>query len=483
MNQEIKNKDFLFLLGDAIPPIEDGTTSEDTRKWIRSRTPEQKRRYRIGRRTAYQLLKLPPRFGLGIRQYAQEVATDNAKIEELAVHSSLMAAQSYGIKGAEQDVLARVGQFAESSNSLMNHLTQKVLTDPLVSFEEANEVTAADNPAELLLILLDPDYAGKLRFEALRKLGWMKLSAANERKRVYNNPRGQFKGFLDFLDDHFFSKKYNIGHTEDAYILTTHDMSDYRCIDKTILDEETAKSTTLAPNQRITVMSRRTFTTFRNNGKPGKDKKVYMPMREKDNISQMLKETRKRIENPDEAFEDEVGVMIIVEQYPDLKDVDQGITHGGNEIGSAVINEEISDSLDGERTDGHIGSSEQVHMLKSPVRVAGARAEVISMTMTDYIDYLYRDGVAHDEYEVNRFFDSGSMELLFPAKIYHYNPSELKERITTAMRRKKRIEMSLYEVDKEETDLQIQTDTTTPPNVSLFSRALHRIRSLGQRSA
>ena len=58
-------------------------------------------------------------------------------------------------------------------------------------------------------------------------------------------------------------------------------------------------------------------------------------------------------------------------------------------------------------------------MLKFFARLGGMRVEFIVHTNESYLNYIYQRGVAHDEYEVKRIFDSGAASLLFPEDIYH----------------------------------------------------------------
>lgn len=475
--EKTPERDFLFLKGHSIPPIGDAVDMKEstlaTRKWVHSLTPEQKRNYRALRKTVYQLLGLPPKFGLGLGNYIESIRSNSSQKEALGVRSCMLTAGMYGITGFQESIISRISEHAEKANNLIYHANRSILTDPFVTFEMANEVAAADKPSDLLLIAYSEKYPEKTRFEAIRKLGLMRLSLGNERKRFDNKPREQFNRFLDFLDQNVWSKKRKISEITTKYILSTHNMTDYGCIDVSILDKIPAQ---LQPNQRITPMNRRAFTMVRNHGKEGEDIEAYMPMREKDDVSQMLKEVRKKSEDPYGSIEDEVGAMIVVGDPRHLDYFDQRLTQGATEAGSLVMNEDMSNSMDnGHYIDGNPGSSPELRMLKSPVRVVGARAEVMALLLKDYMDYLYKDGVAHDEYEVNRFFESGSAELLFPARIFKYVPSETHQRIVQALRRKKREEMGWYELAQTQQPEDKSLDNQTLPQTSLITRVSDKL--------
>lgn len=455
MSAGVPERDFLFLRGDTIPPIKDVDCEQNpeqakreiqraTRDWVKSLSPEQKRSYRSVRKTIYQILGLPPRYGLGIRSHLQSIREDETKVHELGIRSCLLTAGMYGISGTPEDIVKNIKGYGRKANGVIHYIQKEILQDPFVTFEMANEITQADTPAELLLISYDETYPEKTRFEAIRKIALMRLDLGNDRKRIDNKSSAQFDKFVAFLDKYVWSKKHKTSETKTRRILSTHDMTDYGCTRVQILDDLPEE---IQPNQRITPMGRRFFTVVRTDDKPGEDIEAYMPMREKDDISQVIKNLRKRTENPNEAYEDEVGAMIIVDNSHHLGFFDQRLTQGATEANSLVMNEEGSDSMsNGNYIDGHPGSSHELKMLKSPVRVAGARAEIMALLLKDYIDYLYKDGVAHDEFEVNRFFKSGSAELLFPPNIYNYNPEKSHRRIIQAMRMRKRLEMSWYEI-------------------------------------
>lgn len=465
---EAPERDFLYLRGHSTPPISNTNNPAEEnlemRQWVTSLTAEQKRSYRYLRKTLYQILGLPVKFGLGIGTHLQSVRENPQRLEELALRSCLLTAGMYGISGTEEEIVSRIKDHGKKANSVIIHIEREILTDPFVTFEMSNEVTSANTPTELLLIAYDNAYPEKARFEAIRKLALMRLDLGNERKRVDNKPSEQFSRFLNFLDEHVWSKERKTSETTTKYILSTHDMENYGCIDVSVLDTRPSK---LQANQRITPMSRRAFTTLRLDGKPGQDIEVYTPMREKDDISQILKALRKSTENPYGAFDDEVGAMIVVDNPIHLDLFDQRLTQAATEAKSLVMNEDTSNSMDnGHYTDGNLGSSSELRMLKSPIRVAGTRAEVMALLLKDYVDYLYKDGLAHDEYEVNRFFESGSAELLFPGRIFKYIPGESQQRIVQALHRKKRVEMGWYELAQTQT----QEDTPADNKTSLITR-------------
>jgi hypothetical protein len=67
-------------------------------------------------------------------------------------------------------------------------------------------------------------------------------------------------------------------------------------------------------------------------------------------------------------------------------------------------------------------------MMKFFARLGDTRVEFIIHTNQSYLDYHYRHGVSHDEYEVRRIFDSGVAEFLFPQNIYDLDMADLRDR-------------------------------------------------------
>ncbi len=55
------------------------------------------------------------------------------------------------------------------------------------------------------------------------------------------------------------------------------------------------------------------------------------------------------------------------------------------------------------------------------------RVEFIIHTNQTYLNYRYQRGVAHDEYEVRRLFDSGVTEFLFPGDLYHLDMEQIRK--------------------------------------------------------
>ena len=66
-------------------------------------------------------------------------------------------------------------------------------------------------------------------------------------------------------------------------------------------------------------------------------------------------------------------------------------------------------------------------MMKFFARLGGMRVEFIIHTNRSWLNYMYQQDVAHDEYEVRRLFDSGVAQLLFPQDVFHLDHKAVRE--------------------------------------------------------
>jgi len=66
------------------------------------------------------------------------------------------------------------------------------------------------------------------------------------------------------------------------------------------------------------------------------------------------------------------------------------------------------------------------------------RVEFIIHTNQTWLNYMYQDDVAHNEYEVKRLFDSGVIELLFPMVIFHLDHQKTRNEMIQFFRKQMR---------------------------------------------
>ncbi len=87
--------------------------------------------------------------------------------------------------------------------------------------------------------------------------------------------------------------------------------------------------------------------------------------------------------------------------------------------------------------------------------------EFIVHTNRSYLNYIYEREVSHDEYEVQRIFDSGVAQLLFPQDIYEIDIAEKKEAVLRLV---------------QETDRGVLRGGNSGVGAHLWSRRFRRIR-------
>lgn len=337
----------------------------------------------------------------------------------------------YGIEGGPEMIASKFREYARQANETISGITQhdKIAIYP-IRFEIANEVQAKDNPVDLMLLALDTRYDARVRFEAKRKLELMDLAAKIDHRENKINTRASYGLFTDFLDENVWLPTMKRGAAEFDYLLSSHDPNTDACTEAIVLDEKQKEDAIIQEGQRLTLLPRRKFESN------GKEIPIYFTSREKPRESQILKLLRKGAENPALAVDDEIGLMGVLECVEDVKAFKKKLRKSATDAGSMLTFEEIEDTLTGgEHIPSSIGSSSEVHMFKCFVRVNGARIEMILHTNKTYLDYKYKSGVAHEEYETKRLYDSGVMELLFPPNIYNYDLEQMESSTLENVRR------------------------------------------------
>jgi hypothetical protein len=120
----------------------------------------------------------------------------------------------------------------------------------------------------------------------------------------------------------------------------------------------------------------------------------------------------------------------------DVKRFVRHLTLSAIKADSIMVLEDISDTLTGGYYHASsIGSSQETPMLKFFARIGGMRVEFIIHTNETYLNYRYQKGIAHDEYEVRRLFDSNVAEFLFPEDIYQLDMKLIREKQLASFRK------------------------------------------------
>ncbi|MBT8448809.1 MAG: hypothetical protein KJO69_03920, partial [Gammaproteobacteria bacterium] len=212
-----------------------------------------------------------------------------------------------------------------------------------------------------------------------------------------------------------WSPKLKIGELQMTYLHSLHNKQDYVCEQVNVIEEGSELlNQPLGDREKLTLIKRRLFEF------EGREVPVYVTVRKKDSAAKILKLLRKNEKNPAVAVDDELGLMAVLDTIADVKRFVRHLTKAALNGKSMMVLEDISDTLTGGYYHASsVGSSKQTPMLKFFARLGGMRVEFIIHTNETYLNYRYQRGIAHDEYEVRRLFDSGVAEFLFPRDIYH----------------------------------------------------------------
>jgi hypothetical protein len=305
----------------------------------------------------------------------------------------MLLANLYGIHGELDEIKRRIREYANSADQVIDYLKGRVLADYSSNIEISNEIEAADNPVDLLLISFNNRYHKKARFEAKRKLMLMGLAASIDQREQETDIETKFSSFLKFLNSYVWSPDLKIGQLKSTYLLSTHEPGDYKCSRVTMLEDVAdPESVNVNELERLTLIKRRLF-------KWGDlDIPAYVTVRKKDSAAKILKLLRKNEKNPAVAVDDELGLMAVLDSVADVKKFVRHLTQAAVRAGSVMLLEDISDTLTGGSYNATSeGSSSKTQMLKFFARLGGLRVEFIIHTNQTYLDYRYQRDIAHEE--------------------------------------------------------------------------------------
>ncbi len=337
----------------------------------------------------------------------------------------------FGLEGSPEMLERQIETYGEMANDVIK-VIKKNLTTRFVDLSQSEEVEQENNPFRLGLMLLDKNLNPQRRFEAKRKLLLMRLAGTIDSRRREVDTEKQYSTFKDFLSNNVWAMSGDQPTTEDS-ILSTHNLSDMSCIDARILSKNDADNYSPKPDQRIETVERRRIVV------DGKSIPVLQDTREKSMTSKIIKLLRKGKDNPASAVEDELGLMAVLENKADINRFIRHLHDKAIETGSAVTFEDPEDTYgEGGRENHSIGGSSDIRMVKFHARAHGARPEILLLTTEEYLNYKLKDGVAHDEYEIERIFKSGVMDFLFPEDFYKFDRERMKNVSIELVRRKHR---------------------------------------------
>ncbi len=370
---------------------------------------------------------------LDIENFAQIkglLANSDARVQR-SERACMLLGNQFGIIGSTSEIRGKIKEYAQTADAVIDLLRGKLLAPYASHLETSNEIETTHDPVELLLRVFDERFHVKARFEAKRKLVLMNLAGSIDQRERETDIENKFYAFLEFLNQHVWSPRLKIGHLEKVYLLSRHDLDNYRCLNVSVIAEnDRASLKELGKDERLTLLKRRVFQ------EGGRDYPVYVSVRKKDSAAKVLKLLRKNEKNPAVAVDDELGLMAVLDSISDVKRFVRHMTRSAIKSGSLMTLEDISDTLTGGRYhSSNVGSSSKTQMLKFFARMGGMRVELIIHTNQSYLNYRFQQDIAHDEYEVKRIFDSGVAEFLFPSDIYNLDMQQIRQTMLDRFRR------------------------------------------------
>lgn len=414
-----------FAVSDEV--LSSGRFSERTRQWIKrlQQDPNNIAKYRALRSQIFEFLEVD-----SIDQI-QTLIADSRLRQQRSERALFLLGNMFGMDGNLNEIKSRVDEYARTADAVIHSITGKILSTYASNIEATNEIEVANNPVELLLIMFNDAYHKKARFEARRKLILMTLAGSIDQRERETDIENKFSTFLDFLNGYVWSPNLKIGDLDPVYLYSTHCSIDYRCTGVTVLNPMQAKLVKPSKGEKLTLIKRRSF----NVGK--KKTPIYVSIRKKPPEAKVLKLLRKNEKNPAVAVDDELGLMAVLDSVSDVKAFQQHLTRSASKANSLMVLEDISDTLvENTHYRGRaVGSSDKTSMMKFFARLGGMRVEFIIHTNQSWLNYMYQQDVAHNEYEVKRMFDTGVIELLFPMDIFHLNHQKTRDEMLQFFRK------------------------------------------------
>lgn len=408
--------------------------------WLRD--PNNKFRFEAMRRQALRILKINSEADVTELIYDEKLNNEGEKKRKeekrrkLSQDAYARFGKTYGIKGPQEAIESQIDRYAMDADIIINKIRSGPLKRLRGSLELSNGVKNTTSIVDLFITFLNEKYDDKTRFEAGRKLWLMKRIAAVDHRIRELKMKDNFKNFSDFLDNYVYSPDVKSGKLQEIYVLSTHNPDDNACLTTKIISKEEGDSLELGEFEKLTELGRRKIhiDVVINGKRIIKDIYAYVGEREKTIGSATLKSFRKDEENPAIAVEDDIGAMFVVDDTGDVKLLIAHLSDSVVESGSEPDVESPEDRLGKPRQTKNPSSAPQLRQLKYFMRLDGIRVEIIMHTNKTYIDYKYRDGMSHDEYEVIRLYQAETPWLFWPYSIYGVNFAEQYPRIINIIR-------------------------------------------------
>lgn len=283
----------------------------------------------------------------------------------------------------------------------------------------SNEVSACNDPAELLLIALDETWDDKIRFEAKRKLILIELIAKVE--HALKSEKKDMHRLNKLLAEHIYYQDPGTkrGSLDVKTLVTTHDLQQKNlCTKVKLLDERPEH---VSVDQKAMDLSFRKFQVDDPASEGGKRTIPFViDERKKSEFSRVLKMLRKDTTSVKDVIKDLNGVRLIFESQGDIHTFQETIIGRLQGAGHNV-------RMPADRMKETIGIDEdsKLGVTKFNLEIDDMNIEFQSLTFEQFANYSYRRPTSWPEYEVRRFFEASVSESLFPD--VHYSGLDREE--------------------------------------------------------
>ncbi len=387
-----------------------------------------------------------PEHGKIVRNFGDIVSNykDDPEAKQRALERfTLLFTRSYFPEELSQEIrMSLVESALDAANQYIAKFEDQG-TGILKSFSSAvgvnNEVQNTNNPIDLLLMCFSANASRKMRFEARRKLILadvaLREKANSKREEQISDDVGEF---MRFLNKQLW--KGGAGSTVPIEFLSTHSASTNECTGVSYLSPlgtsfpepfSSLNDTALSPRHTSDLIDQNLLTPHTrystHNARVFEDSRGHLQWavfihREKGDIDKLIKMMRKNTKNP-RVIDDSSGFIVVCEHKKNIYEfIKQMQSHAAKQRFVFSI-EEASDTIANDElySATNKGSSTHLECIKFHLMFEGRKIELMFHTTSSYLDYRYKDEISWSEYEVNRVFNSGLIQALYPTDIYRIN--------------------------------------------------------------
>jgi hypothetical protein len=305
-------------------------------------------------------------------------------------------------------------KFAKLFDRIKRDLVSRFAPGYTKTLGTRNEVIATHNWGKLLLMAFDTDRNDKVRYESKLKLVMAEHFSRVEQKLRARKDNLEF--LADLMDDRIFDPNgEKLGGTKTQWLVTQHDLADdNRCIGFEFME---TPPTQLAENELVEQIDFRTMVI----PQPDGSKRVIdfmIDIGEKDDESVNLKSIRHPDRDLDELLRDLSRGRLLFKSKEDSEAVIGEMIRRIREPDSRTgVGHEVSVEKEKDKVGGD-GGKPTIPCYKFNMVIDGRDYEFQSFLPREYRDYFIWKKAAWCKHEVDRFFDNGLLEVIWPKEHY-----------------------------------------------------------------